>query len=93
VQQGLLVQDVDAGSGADKAGIVPGKTQVVVQGESYQIGGDIIVSIDRTPLSGFEQLRDAIAQRKPGDKIQLELYHHGLKKSVTVTLGNRPATK
>jgi len=93
VQQGLLVQDVDSGSGADKAGIVPGKSSVVVQGESYQIGGDIIVSIDRAPLSGFEQLRDAIARRKPGDKVELELYHHGSKKSVTVTLGNRPETK
>jgi S1-C subfamily serine protease len=93
VQKGLLVQDVDAGSGADKAGIVPGKTAVVVQGESYQIGGDIIVSIDGAPLTTFEQLRDAIAQKKPGDKVQLQLYHHGSKKSVTVALGNRPTTK
>ncbi len=93
VQQGLLVQDVDGGSGADKAGLVPGKTSVVVQGESYQIGGDIIVRIDHTPLSSFEQLRDAIAQRKPGDKVDLEIYHQGSKKSVTVTLGNRPGTK
>ena len=93
VQKGLLVQDVDAGSGADKAGVAPGKTAVVVQGESYQIGGDIIVSIDGAPLTTFEQLRDAIAQKKPGDKVQLQLYHHGSKKSVTVALGNRPATK
>ncbi|HUZ82303.1 MAG TPA: trypsin-like peptidase domain-containing protein, partial [Gaiellaceae bacterium] len=39
---GLLVQDVQAGSGASKAGLKAGKTAVVVQGESYQIGGDII---------------------------------------------------
>jgi S1-C subfamily serine protease len=89
-QQGLLVQDVDTGSAADKAGIVAGKTPVVVQGESYQIGGDIIVSIDRTALSTVEQLRDEIAQRKPGDTVELGLYHRGSKKSVTVRLGNRP---
>ena len=89
VQQGLLVTGVDGGSGADKAGIVAGKTPVVVQGESYLIGGDIIVSIDGTPLLSFEQLRDAVAQKKPGDKVDLGVYHHGLKKSVTVTLGNR----
>jgi S1-C subfamily serine protease len=93
VQQGLLVQDVDAGSGADKAGLEPGKTAVVVQGESYQIGGDIIVRIGHTPLSTFEQLRDAVAQRKPGDKVDLEIYRNGSKKTVTVTLGNRPGTK
>jgi S1-C subfamily serine protease len=89
VQQGLLVTQVDSGSGAGKAGILPGKTPVVVQGESYLIGGDIIVSIDGTPLSSFEQLRDAIAQRKPGDKVELGVFHHGSKKSVTVTLSNR----
>ena len=93
VHHGLLVRDVDAGSGADKAGIVPGKTAVVVQGESYQIGGDIIIGVDHKSLSDFVQLRDAIAQHKPGDKIELELYRHGSKKSVTVTLGNRPGTK
>src|SRR5471030_867706 len=89
VKQGLLVTEVDAGSGAKKAGIAPGQTPVVVQGESYLIGGDIIVSIDGAPLSTFEQLRDAIAQRKPGDKVELGLYHHGSKKSVKVTLSNR----
>ncbi len=92
VRQGLLVTDVDAGSNADKAGIVPGKTQVIVQGESYAIGGDIIVSIDRQALSSFDQLRDAVARHKPGDKVELELYRHGSKKSVTVKLGTRPGS-
>jgi S1-C subfamily serine protease len=92
VSRGLLVTDVDTGSNADKAGIVPGKTPVIVQGESYNVGGDIIVSIDHEALSTFDQLRDAIAQHKPGDKVQLQIYHHGSKKSVTVKLGNRPGS-
>jgi S1-C subfamily serine protease len=93
VQQGLLVQTISKGSGADKAGLAGGKTAVIVQGESYQIGGDIITAVDGKPLSAFTQLRDAIADKKPGDKLKLEIYHHGSKKSVTVTLGNRPATQ
>ena len=92
VSHGLLVTDVDSGSNADKAGIVPGKTPVIVQGESYNVGGDIIVSIDHQALSTFDQLRDAIAQHKPGDKVQLQIYHHGSKKTVTVKLGNRPGS-
>jgi S1-C subfamily serine protease len=92
VTTGLLVTDVDSGSNADKAGIVPGKTPVIVQGMSYNVGGDIIVSIDHEALSSFDQLRDAIAQHKPGDKVQLQIYHHGSKKTVTVKLGNRPGS-
>ncbi|HEX7526811.1 MAG TPA: trypsin-like peptidase domain-containing protein [Gaiellaceae bacterium] len=90
---GLLVQDVTAGSGADKAGLKFGKTAVVVQGESYNVGGDIITAINGTPAKTYEQLRDAVSNSKPGDKMKLELYRSdGSKKSVTVTLGQRPAT-
>jgi S1-C subfamily serine protease len=91
--QGLLIQDVQAGSGADKAGLVAGSTKVVVEGQSYQIGGDIIVALDGKKLTTYEQLRDGIAAKKPGDKIHLDIYHHGSKKSVTATLGVRPTVK
>ena len=86
---GLLIQDVQAGSGADKAGLKAGKTAVVVQGESYQVGGDMIVAIDGNPVTTYQQLRDAIASRKPGDKMKLEIYRNGSKQTVTATLGQR----
>ncbi|HEV8462937.1 MAG TPA: trypsin-like peptidase domain-containing protein [Gaiellaceae bacterium] len=87
---GLLIQHVQKASGADKAGLKAGKTAVVVQGESYQIGGDIITEVDGQPISSFDQLRDAVSQRKPGDKLKLTIYHNGSKKTVTATLGQRP---
>jgi S1-C subfamily serine protease len=90
---GMLVQRIDPGSGAAKAGIVAGSTKVIVQGETYWIGGDIITAVDNVPVTSFDQLRNAIAQKKPGDKIHLELYRHGSKKSVTVTLGQAPAVR
>ena len=90
---GLLVQDVLAGSGADKAGIKAGSTSVVVQGESYQIGGDIITAVDGVRVTTYEQLRDAVAQRKPGQTLRLELYRGTAKKSVTARLGQQPVPK
>ena len=90
VSNGLLIQDVQSGSGADRAGLRAGKTAVVVQGQSYQVGGDIIVSVDGNPVTTYEQLRDAISRKKPGDKLKLEIYRSGSKKTVTATLGQRP---
>jgi S1-C subfamily serine protease len=86
---GLLVQDVSTGSGAYKAGLKAGTTAVVVQGESYKVGGDIIVAINGTPATSYEQLRDAVSQAKPGDKMKLEIYRNGSKKTITATLGQR----
>jgi S1-C subfamily serine protease len=87
---GLLIGTLDAHGPAKRAGLVGGTTAVVVAGESYSLGGDVIVGVDGAPVSEFEQLRDAIARKKPGDKIKLEIVRNGSKKSVTVKLGQAP---
>jgi S1-C subfamily serine protease len=87
---GLLVGSVDANGPAKKAGLVGGSTNVVVQGESYSVGGDVIVAVDGARVSAFDQLRNAIARKKPGDTIKLGIVRNGSKKSVTVKLGQAP---
>jgi S1-C subfamily serine protease len=89
-KSGLLVDRVDSGTSAAKAGIKAGTTSVIVSGTSYRLGGDIIVSVDGTPVATFEQLRDAIDLKKPGEKIALGLYRRGAKVTVHVTLGQAP---
>jgi S1-C subfamily serine protease len=87
---GLLVDRVEAGSGAAKAGLKAGTTSVIVQGTSYRLGGDIIVSIDGKPVATFAQLRDAVAGKKPGQTLTLGVFRHGTKTTVHVKLGNAP---
>ena len=69
MKAGVLVGSVTDGSGADKAGLEGGAREVVVAGETYVLGGDIIVSFDGEKISSIEELRDAIAGHKPGDKV------------------------
>ena len=92
VEEGVLVASVTSGSGAEKAGLKGGEKEVVVAGETYILGGDIIVTFDGKQISSIEQLLDAIAARKPGDKIKLGIYRNAKKTSVTVTLGRRPSS-
>jgi S1-C subfamily serine protease len=92
VESGVLVATVADNSGADKAGLRGGEREVVVAGETYALGGDIIVSLDGKKISSVDELRDAIAGRKPGDKISLAIYRDANKSSVTVTLGRRPTS-
>jgi S1-C subfamily serine protease len=87
---GVLVASVTDGSGAAKAGLEGGAREVVVAGQTYVLGGDIIVGLGGEKISTTEELRDAIADHKPGDKVTLVIYRDANKSSVTVTLGRRP---
>ena len=91
VGRGLMVVRVYEGSGADREGIRAGTDEVVVAGESYRLGGDLIVEIDGKPVRTPAELRDAISEKKPGDKVTVEAYRGGEKQSFEVTLGRQPA--
>ena len=92
VEEGVLVESVLPGSGAAKAELESGETEVVVAGETYVLGGDIIVSVDGRKISAVEEIRDVIAARKPGEKIKLGIFRDQKKSSVTVTLGRQPTS-
>ena len=77
VQKGLLVESVAAGSGADRAGLHGGTDQVVVEGESYQLGGDVITKADGMAVATMERLREIISQHKPGDSLSVVFYRTG----------------
>jgi len=87
---GLLVQAVTPGSGAAKAGLRAGHTSVVFAGESYLIGGDIVVAAAGKPITGDAQLRNVIEAMKPGDKLALQIWRGDHKETVQVTLGRPP---
>ena len=89
--KGVLVGSVKPGSPAAKAGVEGGTTQVVVAGESYQLGGDMIVAVDGDEVSSVDALREAIAAHKPGDKVRLTVVHaNGKKETISVELGRVP---
>ena len=92
VAEGVLVERVWPNSGAAKAGLKAGDMQVVVAGETYNLGGDIIVSVNGKKISEVEEIRDVIAGRKPGEEIKLGIVRDEKKSSVTVTLGRQPSS-
>jgi S1-C subfamily serine protease len=89
---GLLVETVQPGSAAAKAGLRPGKQQATVAGITYPLGGDLIDSVEGAPVSSIDQLRDALADKKPGDKVKLGVYRGDKHLTITVKLGRQPST-
>ncbi len=91
VKQGALVQTVVRGGPADDAGLKGGDNVITVDGQPLRVGGDIIVAIDGKPVSGMDDVISAVDAKQPGDQIQLTILRGGERKTLTVTLGNRPA--
>ncbi|MET0558223.1 MAG: trypsin-like peptidase domain-containing protein [Solirubrobacterales bacterium] len=92
VKEGALVQSAEQGGPADKAGIEGGNTTATIQGAEVSLGGDIITEIDGKKISSMEDLSELVSAAKPGDEMELRILHDGKEKTVTVTLGKRPAS-
>jgi S1-C subfamily serine protease len=92
VNRGLIVQNVYARSPAAKAGVKGGSASVVISGESYVVGGDVITSVDGVPVGSETRFRDLIAAKKPGEQVTLEIYRGKRSFSLDVPIGRLPAT-
>ena len=90
VSRGLLVSGVDEGSAAAKA-LRGGTTQETVAGQSWALGGDIIVKADGIDTPTLDKLRDVIADHEPGDTIELVIYRGKERQTIEVTLGRQPS--
>ncbi len=91
VTRGLLVQTVQEGSGAAKAGVRAGDEQRVIAGESFVIGGDVILAADGRPVATISDLRTLVAARKPGQTVRLRILRDGAERTITATLGKQPS--
>jgi putative serine protease PepD len=92
VNHGVLIERVRSGSPAADAGLRGGTSQVVVDGESYLVGGDVVTKADGQALESAEQLRRVVTARKPGNELTLEIRRQNETKDVTVKLGRQPST-
>jgi S1-C subfamily serine protease len=90
-RQGLLIDSVVSGSAAERAGLREGTRKVIVGGESWRLGGDIIVAIDGNSVTTPEGMRAILAKKRPGDEIVVELYRGDRRMKLTVKLGRAPS--
>jgi S1-C subfamily serine protease len=90
--KGVLVETVQPGSPAAKAGIHDGNVTAQLEGGEIQIGGDIIVALDGKPITTSDQLATLVGSKKPGDKIQITVLRDGKRKTLTAKLSTRPNT-
>lgn len=91
IEKGLLVSSAKKGGNADRSGIRGGSTSVRYYQSVFNVGGDIIVSVDGMAVSSLADLYSALEDNKPGDSVMVEYYRGGKKMSVTLPLSDRAA--
>jgi serine protease Do len=93
-QRGGLVMDVIHGSPADKAGLHGSDRQVTIEGGQVRVGGDVIIAMNKQPVTGFDDLVTALSRSTAVDQtISLTVLRHGKEEVVQVTLAARPQTE
>jgi S1-C subfamily serine protease len=87
-QGGLLIQEVERGSAADRAGLRGGRDSVLIGNAQLQVGGDLIMSIDGKPVDRDDAISRALARKRTGDTVELTIFRNGRTMNVHVKLGD-----
>ncbi len=88
---GLLIQDVDPGSAAARAGLRGGRQEVQIGNAQVVVGGDLIMSIDGQPVDRDDAISRALARKHTGDTLELTIFRNGRTTNVRVKLGEEGA--
>jgi S1-C subfamily serine protease len=90
-QRGVLVVEVVSGSPASEAGLRASDRPVELAFGEARVGGDVIVAINRQPVSGFDYLVTYLARyTSVGEVANLTVLRDGQQEIVKVTWAARP---
>ncbi|HVW45841.1 MAG TPA: trypsin-like peptidase domain-containing protein [Solirubrobacterales bacterium] len=87
---GALIANVVPGGPAAKAGLKGATGEIRFQAAEYETGGDVIVEVDGHKVVQPDDLARLVAEKLPGEKIDVTILRDNKRKQVTVTLGKRP---
>lgn len=87
---GMLIIDVDDGSPAQTIGLRAGNLDVIIEGEPWVLGGDILVAVNDQDVKTSEQYAKVLRQLKADQAIELTVFRDGIRRTISVTLGERP---
>ena len=90
---GALVIDVVRDGPADDAGLEASEDTLELEGLELPMGGDVIVSIDGTPVETIDDvIAYLVANTRPDQQVTMDIIRNGNPEKITVELGQRPGS-
>ncbi len=88
---GFLIVDVVEDSPASRAGIKAGNRTARIQGSNVNVGGDVIVGINREKMRDITDILLYLeTQTEVGEKVNITVIRDGQRTDIPLTLGSRP---
>jgi S1-C subfamily serine protease len=90
VTYGWLIAQVTSGGPADEAGLQGGTQQATIAGQTVMIGGDIVVALNGTRITGIDDLSTFLEEHTlPDQTINVTIIRNGQSLTVQLKLGTR----
>ncbi len=90
VTAGFLVEVVEDGSPAERAGLRGGNLSMTIQGEEYLLGGDIVTALNGAPTRTAQELNTRVKTLRPGQRVKLTIFRDGSTRDVSLAVTERP---
>ncbi|MBU4318245.1 MAG: trypsin-like peptidase domain-containing protein [Proteobacteria bacterium] len=90
IADGFLVESVDSGSPAENVGIKGGTLPIIIAGEEFLFGGDIILSGNGLLFDKLENFEAFVRNMKIGDNVKLSVFREGTPVDVEFVVPERP---
>ena len=81
---------MEPGSPAEEIGLRGGTFPVVIGGEEFLLGGDVLVTVNGEELMDMETVNRIASSLEVGDTIEREYLQDGFMESAEVVLPERP---
>lgn len=87
---GFMVEVIEPGSPADKAGLKGGQLEITIGGQEFLMGGDIITKINGFAITEPETMVEALRRIKVGSQVTLTIFRDGEEHTIDYAVTERP---